>query len=437
MPNYHKEFMELPPGKLIPYEDNPRLNDDAVEFVANSVEDFDFNDPIEVNEDYVILSGHTRQKAALRLGIEKVPVIVIHGMPESDQMAYRIAANKTQEKAGWDFEKLDRQVDDLLDQDFDMERYGLDLSYLADRDMSEEDYEEDADGGEEKTYEDGSGFDIPSPDDEPFIRKGDLLLLGPHRVLCGDATSAEDMARLMDGRVADIAFTSPPYNAGYVGREDRPREGRKYLHDEDKRTEEDFDAFLMANLGLLIANSTEVFYNMGVVSGSKRTIIRLLNHFIDNFKDFVYWQKTNPVPSVAKGVISSSTELIMAFGKNGSRAFRKDLGIWYGIIHGTTVGFNPYKEIHKATFPLYLPVEVIETFSNEGDSVLDCFLGTGTTLIACEDTSRKCYGMDIEPLYVQIAAERWISRVGSDEDVKIIRDSKVYSYRSVKERSTG
>lgn len=420
----------MDPSKLIPYEDNPRLNDDAVEFVANSIEDFSFNDPIEVNEDMVILSGHTRQKAALKLGLKEVDVLVIHGMPEADQMAYRIAANKTQEKAGWDFEKLDRQVDDLLDMKYDMERYGMDLSYLADREMPMPEEEEEEEVPDQEEF----GAEIPKSEDEVIIKKGDLILLGDHRVLCGDATSAEDMAKLMDGRIADITFTSPPYNAGYIGRADKSREGRKYLNDEDQRTEEDFDSLIIANLSLLLENSKEVFYNMGVVSGSKHTIIRTLNHFIDNFKDFIYWQKSNPVPSVAKGVISSSTELIMAFGKNGSRAFNKEIGIWYGVIQGPTVGYNPYKDVHKATFPLYLPVEVINTFTNEGQSVLDCFLGTGTTLIACEDTSRKCFGMDIEPLYVQIAVERWIERVGSDEDVKVVRDSKVIPYRSLKKQ---
>lgn len=426
--DYQKELVKMDPHKLIPFEDNPRFNDDAVEFVANSIEDFSFNDPIEVNEDLVILSGHTRQKAALKLGLKEVDVLIIHGMPESDQMAYRIAANKTQEKAGWDFEKLDRQVDDLLDMKYDMERYGMDLSYLADRDLPMPEPDDDEEDG---LGEESGGF-VPPDKDDVIIKKGDLILLGDHRVLCGDATSSDDMTRLMDGRIADIAFTSPPYNAGYIGRADKPREGRKYMSDEDRRSEEDFDAFIIANLDLLLRHSKEVFYNMGVVSGSKHTIIRTLNHFIDNFKDFIYWQKSNPVPSVAKGVISSSTELIMAFGKNGSRAFNKEIGIWYGVIQGTTVGYNPYKDVHKATFPLYLPVEVINTFTDEGQSVLDCFLGTGTTLIACEDTSRRCFGMDIEPLYVQIAVERWIDRVGSDEDVKVIRDSKVIPYRMLK-----
>lgn len=423
------QFKWMDPHDLVPYEDNPRLNDDAVPFVANSIEDFNFNDPIEVNEDMVILSGHTRLKAAMQLELKEVPVVVISGMSKAEQDAYRIAANKTQEKAGWDFEKLDRQVDDLLDMKMDMSRYGLDLSYLEDRDL-EFDAESEEDSEEKDDEEEYTGV-VPKEEDV-YVKRGDIFLLGSHRLMCGDATSREDMSRLMDGRVADMTFTSPPYNVGYIGRVDKEREGRKYINDEDKRTDEDFFEFLCSNMDLLLEYSREIFYNMGVVSGSKHTIVRLLNKYIDNFKDLLYWEKTNPVPSVAKGVISSGMELIMAFGRNGSRAFEKDIGIYYGVVHGTTVGHNPYREVHRAIFPEYLPKEIISTFTEEGASVLDCFMGTGTTLVACQELGRKGYGMELEPLYVQIAVERYVSMVGGDEDVKVVRDGKVMPLRNLR-----
>ena len=423
------QFKWMDPHDLVPYEDNPRLNDDAVPFVANSIEDFNFNDPIEVNEDMVILSGHTRLKAAMQLELKEVPVVMISGMSKAEQDAYRIAANKTQEKAGWDFEKLDRQVDDLLDMKMDMSRYGLDLSYLEDRDL-EFDAESEEDSEEKDDEEEYTGV-VPKEEDV-YVKRGDIFLLGSHRLMCGDATSREDMSRLMDGRVADMTFTSPPYNVGYIGRVDKEREGRKYINDEDKRTDEDFFEFLCSNMDLLLEYSREIFYNMGVVSGSKHTIVRLLNKYIDNFKDLLYWEKTNPVPSVAKGVISSGMELIMAFGRNGSRAFEKDIGIYYGVVHGTTVGHNPYREVHRAIFPEYLPKEIISTFTEEGASVLDCFMGTGTTLVACQELGRKGYGMELEPLYVQIAVERYVSMAGGDEDVKVVRDGKVMPLRNLR-----
>lgn len=409
--HHPKRYVQMDPADLIPFEDNPRLNDDAVDDVANSIEDFSFNDPIEVNEDFVILSGHTRQKAALKLGLKEVDVIVISGMTEAEQMAYRIAANKTQEKAGWDFPKLDLQVDQLMEQDFDMSRYGLDLSYLDDRGM---------DFTEEEAEEQEEAYDGPVPrEDEVWVRRGDMILLDSHRIMCGDSTT-DDVQRLMDGATADIAFTSPPYNAGNViGRPDREREGDKYIH-EDLMDEDSYLSLLEKATDNMLASAHEVFVNIGVVSGSKRTVVRYLNRYIDSFKDLIYWQKSNPVPSVVKGVISSGTELIIALGRNSSRAFRKDIGIFYGVIQGTTVGYNPWREVHRAIFPEYLPREVIETFTDSGARVLDPFLGTGTTLIACSDSDRVCYGMDLEPLYVQIAVERWMHHVGA-EDAVVIR----------------
>lgn len=159
-------FTEMDPHELIPFEDNPRLNDDAVPFVVNSIEDFDFLDPIEVNEDMVILSGHTRLKAALQMGLKNVRVLIISGLSEEKQMAYRIAANKTQEKAGWDFEKLDLQVEELTTQDIDVSRYGLDMSYMEDavEELPEPEFLEEQ--RENPTEMDMMGFQIMIVDEE-------------------------------------------------------------------------------------------------------------------------------------------------------------------------------------------------------------------------------------------------------------------------------
>lgn len=413
----------MDPNDLVPFEDNPRLNDDAVPFVANSIEDFDFNDPIEVTEDLVILSGHTRRKAALQLGLKEVPVVVISGLTEEQQLAYRIAANKTQERAGWDFERLDRQVDDLLDMKVDMSRYGLDLSYLEDREV-------ETDGPEEAEVEEPLPPVEPPAEDEIWVRRGDIIELGAHRLMCGDSTSEDDMARLMNGVTADIAFTSPPYNAGYIGlsnpkrQRKNVREGPKYINGDDSVPEEEYEAFLCKAAEVMLAHAQEVFVDVGVVSGSKRAIAGLLFNYRDALKDLLYWRKTNPVPAVKEGVVSSSVELIIALGRNPSRAFRKDIGIFYGVIDGPTVGNNPYRDVHRATFPEYLPEQMIETFTDGGAVVLDPFMGTGTTLVAAERLGRRCYGMDLEPLYVQLAAERWMA--AAEGDVRVIRDGEVH-----------
>ena len=215
----------------------------------------------------------------------------------------------------------------------------------------------------------------------------------------------------------DIAFTSPPYNAHHMdividGHEDKTTT-KKYLADDDNRTDEEYSQFLKDNLKLLIEYTKEVFYNIGVISGSKEAIVDILNEYKDNFKDLIYWDKANPTPTMNKHVISSATELIIAFGQNSSRAFSQELGFWRGIIEGPTASSsNEYADIHKATFPLYLPSEIVQRFTEKGGTVLDCFGGTGTTMIACEELGRKCFMIELEPRYCDVIINRWEQYTG-------------------------
>ena len=252
---------------------------------------------------------------------------------------------------------------------------------------------------------------------ETVCKKGDIWKLGSHRLMCGDSTNAEDFDRLMDGNRADLSFTSPPYNAGCLDLEGRENTKRKYMNDADTKTDEQYLAFLSANVELLLKHSDEVFYNIGVVAGSKVAILGLLYEYRDKFKDFIYWKKNNPVNCIAKGVISSAVELIMCFGENNSRAFKDthfQNGEYYlGVIEGNVASNNEYAKIHKATFPMYLPENIIKNFSSKGSSILDCFGGTGTTMIAAEQLNRKCYMMELDPHYCDVIIARWEKLTGN------------------------
>ena len=152
---------------------------------------------------------------------------------------------------------------------------------------------------------------------------------------------------------------------------------------------------------------------MGVAAGSKRTIARLINNYADNFKDLLYWIKDNPMPHIIQEVISSAVELIIAFGENGSRAFNHfNDRLFHGVIAGPSASHNEFADFHKATFPVYLPSEIITRFSPVGGAVLDCFGGTGTTLIACEQLNRKCFMMELEPVYIDVIIDRWEAFTG-------------------------
>lgn len=181
MPKNSSKIREVPVGDLVPYENNPRFNDGAVDAVAKSIREFGFRNPIIVDRDNVVIAGHTRLKAALKLGLEKVPVIVADDLTPEQVKAYRIADNSTGMLADWDYDLLRQELEGLP---FDMAAFGLEI---ADQDL-------DIDIGTE--LENDLGTEPEEPVD-PFTRKGMIYRLGDHVLMCGDSTDPEDMARLM------------------------------------------------------------------------------------------------------------------------------------------------------------------------------------------------------------------------------------------------
>ena len=388
-------------SELQPYADNPRRNDDAVEYVANSIREFGFKVPVIIDKNNVVVAGHTRLKACKKLGITEVPCIVADDLTDEQVKAFRLADNKVGEMADWDFAKLDLELENI---ELDMTEFGFELG-----DFGEENIE---------IVED----DVPEPPTEPKTKLGDLYALGEHRLICGDSTDPSVIGRLMGGQLADISITSPPYNADHMdvpfskerGGGTQKATQKKYIADNDKRTEDEYFDFLCSNIDILLMNSSEVFYNIGVGSGSKGAIARILNQYREQFKDLIYWVKDNPMLVIVESVISSATELIICFGKNGTRSFNHfNDRMFHGVINGHSASLsNKYADIHKATFPVYLPSEIIQRFSPNGGSVLDCFGGTGTTLIACEQLNRKCFMCELEPMYCDVIIERWENLTG-------------------------
>ena len=186
--------------EIRPYEHNPRLNDDAVDVVAASIREFGFRQPIVVDEDGVIIVGHTRYKAAQKLGLDKVPVHVAKGLSPEQIKAYRIADNKTSEIAEWNYELLPLELSQLKDANFDLGLLGFDADELA----------EIMDPGVRDGLTDPD--DVPAPPDAAITQPGDLWILGDHRLLCGDSSSPEDLDRLLDGQPIHLVNMDPPYN---------------------------------------------------------------------------------------------------------------------------------------------------------------------------------------------------------------------------------
>lgn len=350
---------------------------------------------------YIILGGNLRYEGCKANKDKDAPCIIIPAETSVDKMK-EIVIKDNGAFGSWDYDELANNWDDLPLVDWGVPAWETEEK-PATPEVKEDDFDEDADV-------------------ETRCNPGDVWQLGNHRLMCGDSTNPEDFALLMDGNMADITVTSPPYNADHLDIAASEERGggtqkctqKKYLADNDKRTDEEYQAFLETNVSLLLEHSKEIFYNIGVGSGSKRTIVRLLNTFIDEFKELLYWEKTNPRPVIAKGVISSSVELIIAFGKNNTRSFANFYNVmFHGVINGqSAAATNKYADIHKATFPVYLPAELISNFTKEGASVLDCFGGTGTTLIAAEQLGRRCYMMELDARYCDVIISRWETFTG-------------------------
>lgn len=396
--NEVSKIVMLPVESLRPYEKNARKHGDKdVAAIAESIKAFGFNDPIGIwGKDNLIVEGHGRLEAAKLLGMEKVPAIRLDHLTDEQRRAYAIAHNRTAELSEWDDAALTLELGEI--ESIDMGAFDLDVDFAGPSEVVEDEYEEP---------------EIV----EPRTKLGDVYQLGDHRLMCGDSTDPAVFDALMGGVTADICVTSPPYNVGHLDVKLSDARGggvqketqKKYINDDDTRTDEEYFDFICANIDAVLSHSFEVFYNVGVGAGSKAVIAGILYKYCDQFKDLMYWVKDNPMPMIVGNAISSAVELIICLGENGTRAFNH-FGdrLFHGVIKGPSASStNKYADIHKATFPVYLPSEIISRFSPIGGTVLDCFGGTGTTMIACEQLGRKCYMVELEPLYCDVIIDRW------------------------------
>ena len=213
---------------LVMYENNPRKNDNAVEAVANSIRSFGFKVPIIIDKNNVVICGHTRVKASKKLGMDEVPCVIADDLNEEQVKAFRLADNKVSELAEWDLDKLAEELQFI---DMDMLQFGFeDLEESMERDVLEDEFNENE--------------ELPV---NPYAKKGDIFVLGKHRLMCGDSTLVEDVAKLCDGKVADMIFTDPPYNVDYEG-------GTGMKIQNDKQKDADFFEFLTKAFNNMAAN---------------------------------------------------------------------------------------------------------------------------------------------------------------------------------------
>ncbi len=407
-----------------PYDKNPRLNDDAVEVVAKSIREFGFRQPIVVDEDGIIIIGHTRLKAAKSLGLSEVPVHVARGLSPEQVKALRIADNKTAEIAEWNLELLPIELAELQGMDFDLGLLGFDQDELAKL--------LDPDGQQGLCDPD----EIPAPPDEAITQPGDFWILGEHRLLCGDSSKAADLDRLLDGQPIHLCNTDPPYNVKVEPRSnnaiaaglssfqgtthhqsmdvarhpEKSKPTQKKLRAKDRPlandfvTDEEFDRLLDAWFG----NITRVlvpgrgFYIWGGYANLGNYPPYLKKHGL-YFSQSIVWDKQHPV--LTRKDMMGCFELAFYGWKEG--AAHQFLGpnnatdLWH------VKKVNPQSMVHLTEKPVELAVRALQYSSRTGENVLDLFGGSGSTLIAAQQTGRRAFLMELDTLYCDVIVQRY------------------------------
>ena len=413
-----------PITEIKPYERNPRINDDAVDAVAGSIKEFGFRQPIVVDADDVIICGHTRFKAAMQLGLAKVPVHVAKDLTPEQIKAYRIADNKTAELAEWNFELLPIELGELQAYNYDLGLLGFDVDELAQL----------LDPGVKEGLTDPD--DVPEPPDEAITQPGDLWILGDHRLLCGDSASPEDLDRLLDGAEIHLVNTDPPYNVKVEPRSnnaiaaglssfqgtkhhqkfdverhpEKAKPTQKKLRAKDRPlendfvTDEEFDRLLDAwfgNIGRVLLPGRAAY-----IWGGYANCLNYGRPMRDAglyFSQAIIWDKMHPVLT-RKDYMGAHEWCFYAWKEGAAHRF-------YGPNNATDLWhvkkIPPQKLEHLTGKPAELAVRAMQYSSVAGENVLDLFGGSGSTLIGAEQTGRNAFLMEIDTLYCDIIVDRF------------------------------
>lgn len=368
--------------KVKPYDKNPRKNKAAVDYVANSIKEFGFQQPIVVDKDMVVIAGHTRLKAAKKLKLKEVPVVIADNLTEEQVKADRLADNKTAEKAEWDFDLLTDELLSLQELDFDMEQFGFDF-----------DFSEDGEAVEDDSWE----AEVP---DEPISKRGDIWVLGRHRLMCGDSTDAADVALLMDGNKADMLLTDPPYNVDYTGKASE-LETRKI--ENDKMEDSAFQDFLTSAFENAAENMKAggVFYIWHADSEGLNFRVACKKAGFQ-VRQCLIWNKNAMV--MGRQDYQWKHEPCLYGWKDGASH------LWASDRKQTTVleFEKPQKNnLHPTMKPIKLFDYQIKNNTKGDDIVLDLFGGSGTTIMAAEQNGRRGFVMEYDPKFVDVIVDRW------------------------------
>jgi DNA modification methylase len=374
---------------LKPLEKNPfkSKGDAQIKRIAKSIQEFERMMEIRrivIDEDNNILGGNKRYFALKKLGYKEIPdawIEKVEGLTEEQKKEF-IVKDNAHWGSEWDYKLLEEWKVDL-------NAWGVgDIQFGDGKEVKEDNYE------------------IPDENEiKTDIVLGDLIEIGEHRLLCGDSTDSEQVAKLMNGEKAEISFTSPPYNAGTTPTEIKMGKTSKYANDLDNKTESEYLNLLIDFTNNTLLFSDYSFVNIQSLSGNKTALIDYLYNLKSIYADTLIWNKQNAQPAMANNVLNSQFEYVHVFSHKANRAIGTKLfrGTISNVIDISKQTANKVKE-HNATFPMDFASFFISNFCEK--SVIDLFLGSGTTMVAAHQLNRKCYGMELDPKYCQVIIDR-------------------------------
>ena len=406
--NTTKEMQLVDIEKLIPYVNNARTHSpEQITKLRSSLREFGFVNPVIVDRDFNIIAGHGRVMAAKEEGIKQVPCVYADYLTEAQKKAYIIADNRMAMDAGWDEELLRVELEALDAADFDLAMTGFDEKELADLFSDDTDSEAEDDD-----------FDLTAAlEKAAFVEPGDVWIVGKHRLVCGDATSKEDVEKLMDGKKANMLLTDPPYGVSF-----KSSSGLTIKNDSMKN--EEFYNFLKASFDAVVEHMEKG--GVGYVFHADTEGLNFRQAFVDagfHLAGCCIWVKDSLV--LGRSDYQWQHEPVLyGFLQNGSHPWfsdRKQTTIW---------NFKKPKrnENHPTSKPLDLLGYPIGNSTQENAIVVDTFGGSGSTMMACEQMNRVCYMMELDPKYASVILRRYVEDTGDVENVYVYRNEKKIPY---------
>ena len=405
------EMQLVPLGKLVPYINNARTHSpEQLTKLRSSLREFGFINPVIIDRDYNIIAGHGRVLAAKEEGIMEVPCVFVDYLTEAQKKAYILADNRMALDAGWDEELLRIEIESLQGEDFDVSLTGFEEQELADLFAIEGDK-----AAKDDDFELSAALEKAS-----FVERGDLWIVGRHRLLCGDATRTEDVERLMDGKKANLVVTDPPYGVSF-----KSSDGLTIQNDSMK--DEEFYTFLLTAFQCMaehLENGGSAYVFHADTEG-----LNFRKAFIDigfHLAGVCIWVKNSLV--LGRSDYQWQHEPVLFGWKKGGKHS------WYSDRRQTTI-WNYDKPKRNKNHPPSKPLDLLGypicNSSQENAIVLDTFGGSGSTLMACEQLNRICHMMELDEKYASVILRRYVEDTGDKENVYVIRGDEQIPYSAL------